>query len=224
MRTHPAYSTARRSRCPTWPIPGSRSLSRLFARSSPSAARSRPPRAGRRLQCGRLRRQSGAASAASERRSSGPRLPDETRGGRTGRARFPFRAGSPNTSGPPHHLVTRSRADHRMWVCSDLIHMCLDHFVINCAEGKASSPAADTPSSSVLDSDCPLPCEQDSACEQCPKADNEQDVEPVVSLHAEEACPCQVGTSAQEDQTHHRRQPPVPPCENSACKRTERNR
>jgi hypothetical protein len=24
MRTHPAYSTARRSPCPTWPIPGSR--------------------------------------------------------------------------------------------------------------------------------------------------------------------------------------------------------
>ena len=69
IRTHPAYSTARRSHCPKWPIPGSRSLSRLFGGSSPSTARSRRPRAGQRPQCGRLRRQSGADSAASERRS-----------------------------------------------------------------------------------------------------------------------------------------------------------
>jgi len=45
-----AYSTARRSHCPTWPIPGSRSLSRLFGSSPPSTARSRPPRAGQRPQ------------------------------------------------------------------------------------------------------------------------------------------------------------------------------
>ena len=75
MRTHRAYSTARRSHCPTWPIPGSRSMSRLFGSSSPSTARSRPPRGGQRPECGRLRRQSGAYSAASERRSSGPAYP-----------------------------------------------------------------------------------------------------------------------------------------------------
>ena len=36
-------------------------------------ARSRPPRVGQRPQCGRLRRQFGADSAGSERRSSAPR-------------------------------------------------------------------------------------------------------------------------------------------------------
>src|SRR5712691_1363243 len=75
MRTHRAYSTARRSHCPTWPIPGSRSISRLFGSSSPSTVRSRPPRGGQRPECSRLRRQSGADSAASERRSSGPAYP-----------------------------------------------------------------------------------------------------------------------------------------------------
>src|SRR5258708_2760806 len=54
MRTHRAYSTARRSQCPTWQIPESLRLWRLFGGSPPSTARPRPPRAGRRPPCGRL--------------------------------------------------------------------------------------------------------------------------------------------------------------------------